>query len=42
MDVLSEVLRVVKLNGALFFNAEFCPLVPQHIPVDCHGTLPFS
>jgi AraC-like DNA-binding protein len=23
MDVLSEVLRVVKLNGALFFNAEF-------------------
>src|SRR3954447_26030891 len=23
MDVLSEVLRVVKLEGALFFNAEF-------------------
>lgn len=23
MDVLSEVLRVVRLNGALFFNAEF-------------------
>ena len=23
MDVLSEVLRVVKLQGALFFNGEF-------------------
>ena len=23
MDVLSEVLRVIKLEGALFFNAEF-------------------
>ena len=23
MDVLSEILRVVKLEGALFFNAEF-------------------
>ena len=23
MDVLSEVLRVVRLEGALFFNAEF-------------------
>ena len=23
MDVLSEVLRVVKLQGALFYNAEF-------------------
>jgi hypothetical protein len=23
MDLLSEILRVVKLKGALFFNAEF-------------------
>ena len=23
MDVLSEVLKVVKLGGALFYNAEF-------------------
>ena len=26
MDVLSEVLKVVKLQGALFYNGEFRPL----------------
>ncbi len=45
MDVLSEVLRVVKLEGAVFFNAEF-PLPgvlapphhpPSHLPLHLEG-----
>jgi len=44
MDVLSEVLRAVKLEGALFFNAEFCapwcvdsPQSAQVAPYLCEG-----
>jgi len=44
MDAISEVLRVVKLDGALFFNAEFCapwcinsPQSSQVAPHLCEG-----
>src|SRR5262245_26711903 len=40
MDVLSEVLKVVRLEGALFFNAEFsapwCPSSPRSTAMAPH------
>ena len=42
MDVLSEVLRVVRLEGALFFNAEFsAPWCLSSAPIDRHSSLSF-
>jgi AraC-like DNA-binding protein len=36
MDVLSEVLRAVQLDGAIFFNAEFSEPWRFHSPETCH------